>query len=98
MNKRTKAVAISPETRAKVEERDGYCCIFCGRLGRGEAHYIKRSQGGLGIEENIITVCRACHHQMDDGFARELYLVKARDYLKRHYEDWDESNLVYKKG
>ena len=98
MHKRTKATAITPKVRQAVEERDGHCCIFCGRLGRGEGHYIKRSQGGLGIEENIITVCRACHFQMDDGFSRELYLIKARDYLKRHYSEWDESKLVYRKG
>lgn len=98
MHKRTKATAISPETRKRVEERDNHCCIFCGRLGRGEGHFIKRSQGGLGIEENLITVCRECHHQMDDGFSRGLYLIKAEGYLKRHYPEWNKEALVYKKG
>lgn len=98
MHKRTKATAITPQVRKRVEERDNHCCIFCGRLGRGEAHFIKRSQGGLGIEQNIVTVCRACHHQMDDGFARELYLIKAENYLKGIYPGWDKEDLVYKKG
>ena len=98
MHNRTKATAITPKVRQAVEERDGHCCIFCGQIGRGEGHFIKRSQGGLGIEQNIVTVCRACHHQMDDGFARELYLIKAESYLKRLYPDWDKANLVYKKG
>lgn len=98
MHKRTKATSITPAVRRAVEERDGYCCVFCGRAGRGEAHFIKRSQGGLGIEQNILTVCRACHHQMDDGLARELYLIKAESYLKRHYPEWDKESLVYKKG
>ena len=96
-SKRTKAVAISPETRAKVEERDGYCCIFCGKRGRGEAHLINRSQGGLGIEQNIVTVCRECHLQMDNGQATKLYRDKAEAYLKSIYPDWDRSKLVYNK-
>lgn len=97
-SKRAKACAITPKVRKAVEERDGCTCIFCGRLGRGEGHFIKRSQGGLGIEENIVTVCRECHHQMDDGFARELYLIKAENYLKGIYPGWNKADLVYKKG
>lgn len=98
MHKRTKATSITPAVRRVVEERDEHCCIFCGRVGRGEGHFIKRSQGGLGIEENIITVCRECHHQMDDGLARELYLIKAENYLKGIYPGWNKEALVYKKG
>lgn len=97
-SKRTKAVAISPQVRAKVEERDNYSCIFCGKPGRGEAHFINRSQGGLGIEQNIVTVCRYCHSQMDNGQATKLYRAKAEAYLRAKYPEWDRSALVYKKG
>lgn len=97
MHKRTKAVAITPEVRKQVEERDGYSCIFCGKPGRGEAHFINRSQGGLGIPENIITACRYCHGQMDNGQATKLYRAKAEEYLKSKYPDWDRSKLVYDK-
>lgn len=97
MQRRTKAVAITPEVRAEVEERDNHCCIFCGRPGRGEAHLINRSQGGLGIPENIVTVCRPCHHQMDNGQATKLYRAKAEDYLKSKYPEWDRSKLVFDK-
>ena len=96
-SQRTRACEISPEVRGIVEKRDGYCCIFCGAPGRGEAHYINRSQGGLGIPENIITVCRFCHNQMDNGMASKLYRIKAEAYLKAHYPDWDVSKLVYNK-
>lgn len=96
-SKRTKACEITPETRQIVEERDGHCCIFCGRPGRGEAHFINRSQGGLGIPENIITVCRACHHFMDNGLSTPAYRAKAEEYLKSKYPDWDRSKLVYDK-
>lgn len=97
MHKRTKAVAITPEVRQAVEERDGHCCIFCGRPGRGEAHFVNRSQGGLGIPENIVTVCRPCHSAMDNGQATKLYRAKAEEYLKSKYPEWDRSKLVYDK-
>ena len=98
MQKRTKAVAITPKVRAIVEERDNYSCIFCGKPGRGEAHYIARSHGGLGIEQNILTVCRLCHDQMDNGQATRLYRKRAEEYLKSKYPGWDVSDLLYKKG
>lgn len=97
-SRRTKACEIKPEIRQKVEERDGHCCIFCGKPGRGEAHFVARSHGGLGIEQNLITVCRWCHNQMDNGMARELYVRKAERYLREHYKDWNISDLVYHKG
>ena len=97
MHKRTKAVAITKEVRETVERRDGGCCIFCGHTGRGEAHYIGRAQGGLGVEENIVTVCRFCHGEMDNGKNTKIYKEKARDYLMRHYPDWDEKKLIYSK-
>ena len=53
MHKRTRMVAITPEVRQAVEERDGHCCIFCGRPGRGEAHFVNRSQGGLGFLKTL---------------------------------------------
>ena len=95
--KRTKACEITPEVRRIVEERDGGCCIFCGRPGRGEAHFVNRSQGGLGVPENIVTVCRSCHAQMDNGQAMLLYRSKAEEYLKSKYPGWDKNKLVYNK-
>ena len=96
-SKRTKACEISPAVRAIVEIRDGGRCIFCGNPGRGEAHFINRSQGGLGVPENIVTVCRPCHYQMDNGQATKIYRMKAEEYLKAHYPEWNVSKLVYNK-
>lgn len=97
-SKRTKACEIKPEVRKAVEERDDHLCIFCGRWGRGEGHFVRRSQGGLGIEQNVITVCRKCHHEMDNGMNRVQYISYAESYLRDHYEDWNISDLVYHKG
>ena len=97
MQKRTKACAITPKVRQIVEERDGGRCIFCKRPGRGEAHFISRAHGGLGIPANIITVCRECHELMDNTTNREIMLNIAEAYLREHYPSWDKQDLVYHK-
>jgi 5-methylcytosine-specific restriction endonuclease McrA len=97
-SKRTKACEITPEVRKAVEDRDGHCCIFCGSPNaRGEAHFIGRAQGGLGVEENIITVCRNCHREMDNGLNTVKYRAIAECYLKDHYPGWDARELIYSK-
>ena len=94
---RTKACAITPKVREEVERRDGGCCIFCGAPGRGEAHVIGRAQGGLGVPENIVTVCRPCHGRMDNSQARKMYVNRAIEYLKGFYPNWDEHKYIFSK-
>lgn len=97
-SKRTKACEIPKEVREKVEIRDNHCCIFCGSPeARGEAHFINRSQGGLGIEENIVTACRNCHREMDNGLNTKVYRSIAEEYLRSKYPNWNKSKLVYSK-
>lgn len=98
MHKRTRACSITAAVKKRVEERDGHCCIFCGRPGRGEAHVIPRSHGGLGVEQNLITVCRPCHFNLDDTVSRPLYLELAKQHLKAFYPDWCVDDVIYKKG
>ena len=98
MHTRTKKVAIPRKIREAVEKRDKYRCIFCGSIhARGEAHIINRSQGGLGVEQNIVTVCPKCHFQMDNGQASKLFKEKAMNYVKGIYKDLDEKDLIYDK-
>lgn len=97
-SKRTKACEISKEVREAVEKRDNHCCIFCGSPeARGEAHFVNRSQGGLGIEENIVTACRNCHREMDNGFNTKVYRSIAEEYLRSKYPNWNKSKLVFNK-
>ena len=97
MQKRTKALQIPPEVKRRVLERDE-CCVLCGRRGEPNAHFIARSQGGLGIEQNIVTLCYKCHQDYDNSPLRRIIREQLREYLKSKYPDWDESTLYYKKG
>lgn len=102
MHKQTKYTSISEETKQRVWCRDAGTCLWCGRRGPyvlPEAHYIPRSKGGLGIPENVLTLCRVCHHNFDNGDrrTREMMRDRFREYLKSHYSEWDEAKLVYHK-
>ena len=96
-SKRTKALEIPMKVKEKVYERDGGLCVMCGRMGMPNAHFIARSQGGLGIEENILTLCFYCHNKYDQSIHRQKMREYFREYLQSKYPEWDEENLVYKK-
>lgn len=101
MSKRSKACDISQKTKEIVWNRDNQSCIICGTYVSktcANAHYIKRSQGGLGIEQNIVTLCPHCHYEEDFGQNTKLYEQKIENYLKGKYgTNWDKSKLVYSK-
>jgi 5-methylcytosine-specific restriction endonuclease McrA len=98
MSKRTKALAIPKEVKARVWERDGGCCVYCGSpLAAPVAHYIARSHGGLGIEENILTLCGACHRRYDQSTDRRSMREYFREYLQSKYPEWDETKLFYRR-
>lgn len=96
-SKRTKALEISKATRIRVALRDSERCVLCGRKGLPEAHYISRAHGGLGVEENIVTLCRECHRRYDQTIERDAIREILRDYLSSQYPDWNEENLIYRK-
>jgi 5-methylcytosine-specific restriction endonuclease McrA len=95
MNKRTKALAITKKVKEIVFRRDRGACILCGRAGIPEAHYIPRSKGGLGIEENIVTLCRPCHRELDQTTKRKQLLVRVKEHLDLWYPDFDENKRYY---
>ena len=89
--------SISKQVYRRVKERDGGCCVVCGKPWTIQcAHYISRAQGGLGIPQNLVMLCVDCHRAYD-GTEREVYGEMIRDYLKGWYKDWDEKDLVYDK-
>lgn len=101
MSKRSKACEISQKTKEIVWNRDNECCISCGRWVPkhfANAHFIKRSQGGLGIPENIVTLCAKCHYEEDFGKDSKVYEYSIENYLRNYYgESWNKENLIYKK-
>lgn len=113
MNKRTKALQYTKETAYKVAERDNHECIFCkmgyhlqgknlsglGSIVYDIAHFINKSQGGLGIEENLVLLCRFHHNLLDNGNKglRPEMLSIMEEYLKSLYIGWNKDKLVYRK-
>lgn len=105
-SKRAKALDISMDTKIKVFERDRGRCVVCGNTHNvmPNAHYIPRSRGGLGIEQNIVTLCtnfteNQCHYRFDFGSSKEREEIggKIREYLKSKYPEWNEEDLYYRK-
>lgn len=105
-SKRSKSTDIPMSVKKKVFERDNGCCVICGNNYNvmPNAHYIPRSKGGLGIEENIVTLCteltpNKCHRKYDFGTKEQQEKIhdSIKNYLQSKYEDWNEDKLIYKK-
>lgn len=111
MNKRSRKLEFTQRERQKIKERDGRC-IFCRMQYHTEEcrdtylleptqimHYIPRSHMGLGIAKNGALGCQFHHEMLDNGNKgrRPEMLRLFKEYLQRHYRDWNEKDLVYKK-
>lgn len=98
-SKRTKAVDITQKVKKIVWERDNHCCIICGSpYAMPNAHYLSRGQHlGLGIEQNIVTLCINCHQAFDQSTKHSEYKEFIKNYLMSKYADWNEADLVYRK-
>lgn len=108
MRKETKRTGIPGTVKEVVFARDDHKCVLCWSAeGVPNAHVVRRSQGGLGVEQNIVTLCPACHRAFDEGAGLErlgrgttreslyCYLV---GYLRQFYPDWTRESVTYKKG
>lgn len=100
-SKRTKATDIPQKVKKIVWERDNHCCVICGNNYNvmPNAHYIPRSKGGLGIEQNVFTACTRltkndCHYKFDNYNIGKKKVIK---HFKSIYPDWNENDLYYKK-
>lgn len=110
-SKQARAREFSPNSRKEIYSRDCGRCIFCTMNYRMDGalwletkilsvmHYIPRSQNGLGIPQNGALGCQYHHNMLDNGNigVRDEMLEKFKEYLKNHYEDWNEKELVYNK-
>lgn len=103
-SKRTKATNISPKVKQKVWERDQGRCVICGNNYNvmPNSHFIRRSQGGLGIEQNVFTACtnftpNKCHTRWDQYKCTPEEIQRVKNHFKSHYENWNEKDLIYDK-
>ena len=66
------------------------------------------AQGGMGVVENIVTLCGPCHYAFDEGLfmdrLRPLGFHSQADirayiinYLRGFYPDWTEEKVRYHK-
>lgn len=98
MHRQTKAVDIPAAVKRRVWERDNGRCILCGAVDAApNAHYISRSHGGLGVPENIVTLCMDCHDRYDNGAGGVYMRAEIAAYLRACYPGWEEERLVYHK-
>lgn len=104
-SKRSKACDIPKKVKDMVWERDNQRCIIChSPNAMPNAHYIRRSRGGLGIPQNIVTLCtfagNDCHSRFDNGTGEEQAYFKQKvwEYLQGQYPGLSEEELIYRKG
>ncbi len=109
-SKQARAHEFSQKERDKIIKRDKGQCIFCragyrmegteyGYMLKSIMHYIPRSKGGLGIEQNGAIGCQYHHELMDNGNkgCREEMLEMFKAYLSGYYSFWKEEDLIYNK-
>ncbi len=97
-HKMTIACDISPRVRERVLGRDARRCILCGcNHGLEIAHYIGRAQCGLGVPQNLVTLCKKCHMDYDNSDKRGMIKPYIEEYLEGWYGEIDKSKLVYNK-
>ena len=98
MHRQTRYTAIQRNVKQRVWERDGGRCVLCGQTNAfPDAHVIARSQGGLGVEQNIVTLCRRCHDRYDNSADRKQIREELERYMKVFYADWNPEDLIYHK-
>lgn len=98
MHRQTKATAIPAAVKKEVWQRDFCRCVLCHSINAGpHCHFVRRSQGGLGIPENIWTGCQICHDEFDSEATDGPMHERLREYFRTLYPDWDEKNLKYRK-
>lgn len=102
MHRQTKFTAIPAMVKAAVALRDSIdghcCCILCGSPeAQANAHIVRRSQGGMGVEENIVALCPRCHYKLDEGKDRDALMDRVITHIKTFYPDWTPESVTYKK-
>ena len=100
------ATDITPQVKQEVFLRDNGRCVYCGAMQNvaPNAHIVPRSQGGMGVATNIVTLCtnfgNKCHYYYDFGTKEQMEKIDAKivAYMKQMYgDDWCKEDQIYKK-
>ena len=81
--------------------RDGQRCILCKQHVHwtcASAHIVRRSQGGKGVEQNVVTLCSTCHRKTDEGPMAKDNMRDIITYITDLYPGWSREQVTYKKG
>ncbi len=98
MHKMTKATAIPLNVKEIVFDRDDHRCILChSTAGVPNAHVVRRSQGGMGVEQNIVTLCPSCHREFDEGRNGKQLYEEIVEHLRQFYPEWTREQVIYRK-
>lgn len=98
MNKRTHALNIPKRVKDAVWQRDNHRCILCqSTQAMPNAHVVPRAQGGLGVEQNVVTLCQNCHRKLDQTTQRKHLLQEVYAYMQSKYPSWQAQHQVYRK-
>jgi len=81
----TRRGVVPPQMRRAAIRRDRYRCqaAGCGHTRNLEVHHrVPRSEGGRTELQNLVTLCRRCHHALHDEEAETAAAVEAGRKLK----------------
>lgn len=48
-------------TRARIFDRDGHACRYCGAPAEVVDHVVNRARGGSDDDQNLVAACRQCN-------------------------------------
>jgi len=95
-SKRSLATKITIDVRMDVKVRDNGKCTICGTMENIQIHhFVPRSLGGMGITNNLISLCQFHHKQLHDGNGYILEHVK--QYMKDLYPNVNNNERKYNK-
>lgn len=105
MSKYNAKLQFSDKVKREIYDRDNGRCAFCSTPFNLESvphHIYFKSQMGLGIAQNGITVCRTCHdkcHGKVNGVNQHAMRSMALSYLTQFYneEELTRDKLTYSK-
>jgi 5-methylcytosine-specific restriction endonuclease McrA len=68
-------------TRKEVFARDGWACVYCGRITRELTldHVIPRHRGGPHTWDNLVAACKPCNHRKAGRTPAEAKMAMERE-------------------